>query len=132
MQNISKDVILGLPKTLGKHAISLVPRAYLPNLPCYRENPKEHVEPKRQVDLKLSSVEVVKNTSVNQTTDKSPYDEIVYDLRPRSPINFIPIANHCKVSESTSSLTSPIASHVHELHKEISDKITRSNTKYEL
>ena len=66
------DVVLGLPKTLGKHAISLVPEANLSNLPYYRVNPTEHVELKRQVNLKLFSTEVAQNTSVNRAIDESP------------------------------------------------------------
>jgi len=45
--------------------------------------------------------------------------ETVYDFRPRQPIDLIPMADHCKVSESASAF----ASHVHELFKEISDTI---------
>ena len=35
-------------------------------------NPTEHVELKRQVDLKLSHAKVVKNTSINRVIDESP------------------------------------------------------------
>jgi len=52
-------------------------------LPRYRVNPTDHVQLKKQVDLKLSSVEVVENTVVNKTIDKSPYNEIAYGLGPK-------------------------------------------------
>jgi len=65
----------------------------------------------------LSSPEFAYNTSVNKSTSRSP-DEIVYGFRPRQLTDLIPIDDHYRASES--------ASHVHELHKEISDKIAQN------
>ena len=50
------DIVLGLPETLGKHAIGLVLGANLSNLSRYRVNLIEHAELKKQVDFKLSNV----------------------------------------------------------------------------
>ena len=83
-------IVLVVTKTLRKHAIALVSGASLFNLPRYRVNPTEHVELKRQVNLKLSSAEVVKNTSVNRTIDESRHDEIAYGLGTRQPTYLIP------------------------------------------
>ena len=77
------DVVLGLSKTLRKHAIGLVPGTSLLNLPRYRVNFIKHVELKRQVDLKLSSAEVAENTSVNRTIDECSRDEIACGLGPK-------------------------------------------------
>jgi len=100
------DIVLGLPKTFKKHAIGLVLGASLSNFPRYRMNLTKHVKLKRQVDLKLSSVEVAENTSVNKTIDKSPYNEIAHGLGAKQPTNLILIADHYNVSETASSLAS--------------------------
>jgi len=119
MTNISMDVALGLPNTLKKHAIGLVSGASLLNLPHYRVNPTEHIELKRQVDLKLSSAEVAENKYVNRTIDESSGDEIAYGLGPRQLTNLILIADQCKVFKPASSLASPVALHMHELNKSV-------------
>ena len=65
---------------------------------------------------------------VNRTTGKSTH-EIVYDFRPRLlPLELISMADHYRVSESASSFTT----HMHDLHKEIDDKIEQSNFDYKL
>ena len=104
----------------------------LPNLLRYRVNPAKHVEFKRQVDHKLSSAEIAEYTSINRTINESLHDEIAYDLGPRQLTVLIPIAKRYKVSESVSSLASSVASHMHELHKEISDKVAQNNANYTL
>ena len=71
------------------------------------------------------------DTSVIRTTNKNS-DEIVNGFRLKQPIDLISITDHYKVSESASSFASSVASHVHELHKEISDKIALNNSNYEL
>ena len=123
------DVVLGLSKTLEKHTIGLVLGVNFPNLPRYRVNLTAHAKFKRQVDLKLSSDEVAENTSFNRTIDESPHNKIAYDLGPRQPTDLISIPDHCKVSKSASS---PAASHMHELYKEVNDKISQNNANYEL
>jgi len=49
-----------------------------------------------------------------------------YDFRPRQPIEFIPIADHYRESEYA------FASHVHKLHKELSDGIAQNNANHKL
>ena len=65
-------------------------------------------------DLQLATAEFAYNTAVNRTTCKSPH-EIVYGFRPRQPIDLIPMSDHIRASDS--------ASHVHDLHKEVMDKL---------
>ena len=55
---------------------------------------------------------------MNRTTGKSPH-EIVYGFRPKQPIDLTPMTNHIRASNFTSSF----ASHAHDLHKEVMDKI---------
>jgi len=52
----------------------------------------------------------------------------VYGFRPRQPIDLIPMVDHYIVSESASSF----ATHMHKLHKVISDKFEQSNLNYKL
>ena len=131
-QNISIDAVLGLPKTLRKYAIGLVLGSSLPNWPLYRVNLTEHAELKRQVDFNLSNAEVFYNTSVNRTTNGSPYHEIAYAFRPKQLTHLISIPDHYNVSEYASSFASSVASHVHELYKKISYKVAQSNADYKL
>jgi len=49
--------------------------------------------------------------------------EVVHGYKSRKPINLIPITQHPRVSESASAF----ASHIYDLHKEISKKIQESN-----
>jgi len=51
---------------------------------------------------------------------------LIYYFRPRQPIYLIPIADHFRASESA------FASHMHKLHKEISDRIAQNNANYKL
>ena len=57
--------------------------------------------------------------------DKSPF-EIVHGFKPRSPIDLINTPSLHRMSESTESFVS----HMHELHKHISDQIHSNNLKY--
>ena len=50
----------------------------------------------------------------------------------KQPTNLILIVDHYKISEFAFSFASSFASHAHELHKKISDKIARNNANYEL
>ena len=61
---------------------------------------------------------------MNKTTCKSPH-EIVYSFRSRQPIDLIPMSDHIRASNFTSSF----ASHV---HKKVIDTIAQSNDKYKL
>jgi len=80
-----------------------------------------------QVNIKLSSAEFTYNIYVNRTTDRNSH-EIVDGFRPKQLVNIILIADHYKVSEFISSF----ASHVHELHIEVSDRIAQNNANYKL
>ena len=44
-------------------------------------------------DLKLAATEFAYNAIMNKTTRKSPH-EIVYNFRPKQPINLIPMSDH--------------------------------------
>jgi len=70
-------------------------------------------------DLKLATAEFAYNTIVNKATGKLPH-EIVYDFRPRLLIDIILMSDHIRASDSRSSF----ASHAHDLHKKVTDKIT--------
>ena len=69
-------------------------------------------------DLTLATTEFAYNASVNRTICKSPH-EVVYDFRPRQPIDLMFMPNHYRASKSVFSF----ASLVHDLHKKFSDKI---------
>ena len=84
----------------------------------------EHIE---TWDLKLATAEFAYNATVNRTIDKSPH-EIVYDFRPRQPIDLILMSDHIRASVSISSF----ASHVHDLHKKVMNKTAQSNGNYKL
>ena len=81
----------------------------------------------RTWDLKLATAEFAYNTTVNKTSGKSPH-EIVYGFRPRQLIDLIPMFDHIRASDSTSSF----ASHVHDIHKEVMNKTVQSNANYKL
>ena len=70
-------------------------------------------------DFKLTTAEFAYNTIVNKATGKLSH-EIVYDFRPRLLIDIILMSDHIRASDSRSSF----ASHVHDLHKKVTDKIT--------
>ena len=54
--------------------------------------------------------------------------EIVYGFKLKQPIDLISIACHYRAFETASAF----ASHMHELHKDISVRIAQSNTSYKL
>jgi len=64
---------------------------------------------------------------VNRTTGKSP-QEIVYGFGLRQSIDHILMFDHIRVSKSASSFSS----HVHDLHKQVMDKIAQSNANYKV
>ena len=66
------------------------------------------------------------NSSVNRTIGMSPF-EVVHGYQPRQHIDLIPMTpHHTRMSESAASF----ASHIHNLHKEISSQIQKNNAKY--
>ena len=64
---------------------------------------------------------------MNITTKRSPH-EIVYGFRPRQLIDLSLMSDHIRVSDSASSF----ASYVHDLYKEVRNKIAQSNINYKL
>ena len=73
-------------------------------------------------DLKLANAEFAYSTTMNRTTSKTSH-EIVYGFKPRQPIDLIPMSDHIITSDSA---------HVHDLHKEVMDRIVQSNANYKL
>ena len=66
------------------------------------------------------------NGSVSRTTGLSPF-EIVNGIKPRQPIDLIPMAHHhSRVSDSASAF----ASHIRALQGEIREKIMKNNADY--
>jgi len=63
----------------------------------------------------LSTAEFAYNNSINRTIGMSPAE--VVNVKPRQPIDLIPISQYARTSESA------FASHLHDLHKKISNKI---------
>ena len=82
----------------------------------------EHIE---NWDLKLATAKFAYGTSVNSTTGKNSR-EIIYGFKPKQPKDLISISYHYRASEFASTFTS----HVHKLHKKISDKIAYKNANY--
>ena len=81
----------------------------------------------RDWDLKSSTAVFAYNNSINRTIGMSP-SEVVYGFKPRQPINLIFMSQTARTSESASAF----ASHLHEIHKEISNKINQSNVAYKV
>ena len=54
--------------------------------------------------------------------------EAVYGFKPRQSIDLIPMSQYVKTSESASAF----ASHLHDLHREISNKINHNNATYKV
>ena len=77
----------------------------------------------------MSTAEFAYNISVTRTTSKNSH-EIVDGFRPKQITDLIPIADRYKIFESASSFASFVASHVHELHEKISDKVAQNNANY--
>jgi hypothetical protein len=81
----------------------------------------------RTWDTVIPTAEFAYNSSVNRSTGMSPF-EIVSGLRPRAPIDLIPMATPQRPSE----LGESFAHHIHALHSEIRRKINSSNEHYKL
>ena len=79
----------------------------------------------RTWDTILPRAEFAYNNSVNRTTGLTPF-EIVHGYKPRAPVDLIPMSPTQRVSESAESF----ALRMHELHKQISEKMQANNLKY--
>ncbi|PKA61481.1 hypothetical protein AXF42_Ash014398 [Apostasia shenzhenica] len=76
-------------------------------------------------DLVLPTAEFAYNSSVNRSTGMSPF-MIVTGYEPRKPIDLIELL----VSYRTSEFASSFAQHMHDLHKEIKQKLSLNYAKY--
>ena len=54
--------------------------------------------------------------------------EVAYGFKPRQLIDLIPMSQYARTYESASTFTS----HLHDLHRKISNKINQSNTPYKV
>ena len=80
----------------------------------------------RAWDLILPTAEFAYNSSVNRTIGMSLF-EVVHGYQLRQPINLISMApHHTRMPESAALF----ASHIHDLHKEISNQIQKNNANY--
>ena len=77
--------------------------------------------------LNLSMAKFSYNNPINHSTGKSPF-QIVHGYYPRTPIDFVPLPPHMRVSEPAKKY----AKHIHDLHAKIRRKISLSNEEYKL
>ena len=75
----------------------------------------------------MSIVEFGYNNYVNHSTSKRPF-QIVNVYSPLTPIDFVPLPPHMRVSERTENFVK----HMHDLHPESRQKISLSNEEYKL
>jgi hypothetical protein len=81
----------------------------------------------RTWDSILPIAQFAYNKSVNRTIGMSPF-EVVHGYKARKPLDLLPMSPHVRMSESTEAF----ARHVHDLHKDISNRIHSSNTRYKV
>ena len=79
----------------------------------------------RNWDLILPIAEFACNSSVNMSIGMSLF-EVVHVYKFRKPIDLISMTHHPRISE----FASVFASHVHDLHKEINNKVQKNNAHY--
>ena len=81
----------------------------------------------RTWDSILQIAQFAYNNSVNRTIGMSPF-EVVHGYKARKPLDLLPMSPQVRMSESIEAFTQ----HVHNLHKEISNRIHMSNTRYKV
>jgi hypothetical protein len=81
----------------------------------------------RTWDSILPIAQFVYNNSVNRTIGMSPF-EVVHGYKARKPLDLLPMSAQVRMSESAEAF----ARHVHDLHKDISNRIHSSNTRYKV
>uniref|UniRef100_A0A2N9HNF0 RNA-directed DNA polymerase n=1 Tax=Fagus sylvatica TaxID=28930 RepID=A0A2N9HNF0_FAGSY len=81
----------------------------------------------RTWDSILPIAQFAYNNSVNRTIGMSPF-EVVHGYKARKPLDLLPMSPHVRMSESAEAF----ARHVHDLHKDISNRIHSSNTRYKV
>ena len=74
----------------------------------------------------LSTAKFAYNSSINRIIGMRPF-EVVHAYQPRQFIDLIPMApHHTRMSKSAASFVS----HIHDLHKKISNQIQKNNANY--
>uniref|UniRef100_A0A2N9IC59 Reverse transcriptase n=1 Tax=Fagus sylvatica TaxID=28930 RepID=A0A2N9IC59_FAGSY len=81
----------------------------------------------RTWDSILPIAQFAYNNSVNRTIGMSPF-EVVHGYKARKPLDLLPMSPHVRMSESAEAF----ARHVHDLHKDISNRIHSSKTRYKV
>ena len=81
----------------------------------------------RTWDSILPIAQFAYNNSVNRTIGMSLF-EVVYGFKARKPLDLLPMSPQVCMSESAEAF----ARHVHNLHKDISNSIHSSNTRYKV
>jgi hypothetical protein len=81
----------------------------------------------RTWDSILPIAQFAYNNSVNRTIGMSPF-EVVHGYKARKPLDLLPMSPQVRMSESAEAF----ARHVHDLHKDISNRIHSSNTRYKV
>ncbi|XP_042962744.1 formin-like protein 6 [Carya illinoinensis] len=76
-------------------------------------------------DLLLPHAEFAYNNSINRNTGRSPF-KIVTGLKPRTPLDLVPLPLPPRVSEGASDFYH----HLQEVHDEVRRRITQSNAAY--
>uniref|UniRef100_A0A2N9IMT1 Reverse transcriptase zinc-binding domain-containing protein n=1 Tax=Fagus sylvatica TaxID=28930 RepID=A0A2N9IMT1_FAGSY len=81
----------------------------------------------RTWDSILPIAQFAYNNSVNKTIGMSPF-KVVHGYKARKPLDLLPMSPQVRISESVEAF----ARHVHDLHKDISNRIHSSNTRYKV
>jgi hypothetical protein len=81
----------------------------------------------RTWDSILPIAQFAYNNSINRTIGMSPF-EVVHGYKARKPLDLLPMSPQVRMSESAEAF----ARHVHNLHKDISNRIHLSNTRYKV
>jgi predicted transcriptional regulator len=81
----------------------------------------------RTWDSILPIAQFAYNNSVNRTVDMSPF-KVVHGYKARKPLDLISMSPQVCMSESAEAF----ARHIHDLHKEINNRINTGNIQYKV
>ena len=81
----------------------------------------------RTWDSILPIAQFAYNNSVNRTIGMSPF-EVVHGYKARKPLDLFPMSPQVRMSKSAEAF----ARHIHDLHKDINNRIHSSNTRYKV